>query len=532
MDGPFLFVMHGKENTMFNESFYPTPAPVAQKMLARLTGKRLRNANILEPSAGKGDLAEAILEAMKAGLAYGNYKSLTPERIRCVEIHPELQATLRGKGFLLVGTDFLTFHPDEKYDLIVMNPPFADGDKHLLHAWNILEHGDVLCLLNEQTLANQSTANRKLLARIISEHGDVKPLGACFSDAFRKTRVRVCLVHLKKEAATSAFIFTVGKDKDPYAQFIKDGQWTGEVATHDIVGNLVADYDRCRQLFLDVSAGLMELGFHVQRLSGYSADSWRIFEQAARNLITEQPSREQQERAYNAFVWELKRNAWDKVFQLTRFGNLVSETVRNELDKLMQENRHMAFSRDNIISLVAMLIENRDNIMRQCVVDAFDILTRYHKENRVHVEGWLTNDAWKVNRRAILPCVVDTDWISAPRCRWEATSRLDDIDRALAFLEGKALDAVPCTIKQSLDMLFKQYGGNFSGVSFQSTYFTLRCYKKGTLHLQFRDETLWERFNIMAATGKNWLPDDTKTRHKEEQDRNHYADQMGLPLAV
>lgn len=108
---------------------------------------------------------------------------------------------------------------------------------------------------------------------------------------------------------------------------------------------------------------------------------------------------------------------------------------------------------------------------------------------------------------------------------------MDDIDRAFAFLEGKSLDAVPRTITQALDTLFKRHGGDFSGVSFQSTYFTMRCYKKGTLHLQFRDETLWERFNIMAATGKNWLPDDTKSRRKEDAGNRH-ADQMGLPLAV
>jgi len=517
---------------MFNESFYPTPLPVAKKMLSRLSEERLRAANILEPSAGKGDLAEAIIEAMKVGRDYCNSRIVNADRIRCVEIHPELQATLRGKGFSLVGTDFLSFHPDEKYDLIVMNPPFTDGDKHLLHAWEILEHGDVLCLLNERTLANPSTANRKLLARIVTEHGDVEPLGACFTEALRKTNVRVSLVHLKKKAATSVFDFAAGKDKDPYAQFVQDGKWAGEIATRDIVGNLVSDYDRCRQLFLDVSAGIMELGYHAQRLSGYSSESWRIFEQAARQLVCEKPTREGQEHAYNTFVWELKRNAWSKVFQLTRFGNLVSETVRHELDKLMQDNRNMAFSRDNILSLVTMLLDNKKNIMRQCVVDAFDILTRYHKENRVHVEGWLSNDAWKVNRRAVLPNVVNADWISSPRCRWEATGHLNDIDRALAFLEGKTLDAVPCTMTRALDMLFEQYEGNFSGVPFQSTYFAMRCYKKGTLHLQFRDETLWERFNITAATGKNWLPNDYKARRKEERARNRHADKMDLPLAV
>ena len=517
---------------MFNESFYPTPAPVAKRMLARLTADRLRTANVLEPSAGKGDLAEAVVAAMNNGYDNIHERQCRADRIRCVEIHPELQATLRGKGFPLVGTDFLTFHPDEKYDLIVMNPPFADGDKHLLHAWEILEHGDVLCLLNEQTLANPSTAHRKLLSQIVAEHGEVEPLGACFTEAFRKTGVRVSLVHLHKEASPSAFAFTAGKEKDPYPGFVQDGKWAGEVATRDIVGNLVSDYDRCRQLFMDVSAGIMELGCHAQRLSGYSSESWSIFEKAARQLVCETPTREQQERAYNTFVWELKRNAWSKVFQLTRFGNLVSETVRNELDRLMQENRNMAFSRDNIMSLVAMLIDNRDNIMRQCVVDAFDLLTRYDKQNRVHVEGWLTNDAWKVNQRAILPSVVDAEWISSPRCRWEARAHLNDIDRALAFLEGKTLDVVPCTMTRALDMLFEQYGGSFSGIPFQSSYFIMRCYKKGTLHIRFRDERLWEQFNITAAKGKAWLPDDYKARRRKERAGNRRADRTGLPLAV
>ena len=42
-------------------------------------------------------------------------------RVHCIEPEPELQATLRGLGYPLVGTDFLTFWPDEKYDLIVQD---------------------------------------------------------------------------------------------------------------------------------------------------------------------------------------------------------------------------------------------------------------------------------------------------------------------------------------------------------------------------------------------------------------------------
>jgi hypothetical protein len=41
----------------------------------------------------------------------------------------------------------------------------------------------------------------------------------------------------------------------------------------------------------------------------------------------------------------------------------------------------------------------------------------------------------------------------------------------------------------------------------ESTFFKMRYFKKGTLHLEFKDADLWERFNITAAKGKNWLPE-------------------------
>lgn len=52
----------------------------------------------------------------------------------------------------------------------------------------------------------------------------------------------------------------------------------------------------------------------------------------------------------------------------------------------------------------------------------------------------------------------------------------------------------------------------WTGKKFQSEFFDLTGYKKGTLHMTFRDPSLWERFNIEAAKGKNWLPDDYKTK--------------------
>lgn len=44
---------------MFNNSFYPTPKDMAVEMLKVLIG--ITSMMVLEPSAGKGDLVEAII---------------------------------------------------------------------------------------------------------------------------------------------------------------------------------------------------------------------------------------------------------------------------------------------------------------------------------------------------------------------------------------------------------------------------------------------------------------------------------------
>lgn len=517
---------------MYNAAFYPTPAEVAARMLAHLEPKRLRTASILEPSAGKGDLADAALNVMLADS--GGYYSRGDkyrDRIHCVEIHPELQAALRGKGYALVGSDFLSFRPDELYDLILMNPPFGEAEKHLLHAWEILEHGDILCLVNEQTILNPFTAARQRLAVIIDEHGDVEHFGPCFEDAERKTSVRVSLVHLCKEASAPQFDFlTSGMERDAAPEFSDEHRFDGEIATRNTVGNLVFAFDKARALFLDVALKAQELAHYAGSLAPQD-NTADILAEAVKELMRGDISRATQEHAYNTYVRGLKKCAWDEVFRLTRAGDLMSAGVRREFHQLRAEQERMAFSETNILSLLDTLFVNRHVILRQCVVEAFDELTRYHEQNRLAVEGWKTNDAWKVNERFILPYVVDSEW-SEWHVQYRAQERLADLDRAMAFLEGKRLEDVPVTIDAALRATFRLYKGEASGALTLSTYFEIRPYKKGTCHFKFRDPSLWERFNQVAAEGKNWLPDDYKAREQEARARHKRAEEYGLPVAV
>ena len=228
---------------MFSEEFFPTSSDVSAKMRARIS----KNAQyFLEPNAGKGNLAEAIR----------GERGYDRKKVDCIEISSELCAILQDKDFSVVGTDWLEYDGVCYYDAIVMNPPFSNGDVHLLKAWDFLHDGEIVCLLNEETIKNPHTKNRKRLAAIIEQHGDIEYLGDCFSTAERKTGVRVAMVYLKKEAEDDRVDLWAN---DSQERNITDDIQAGNIpAVMDSLGNMQHYYD------------IVETGFHLKNAANLS----------------------------------------------------------------------------------------------------------------------------------------------------------------------------------------------------------------------------------------------------------------------
>jgi len=100
-----------------SHQFYPTPESVA-KLAIDAAGIEAGHA-CLEPSAGIGGLADLMPK----------------DRTTCVEISPLHAKVLQAKGHTVICGDFLN-QPVQKFDRIVMNPPFDQGrwQAHLQHA--------------------------------------------------------------------------------------------------------------------------------------------------------------------------------------------------------------------------------------------------------------------------------------------------------------------------------------------------------------------------------------------------------------
>jgi len=91
--------------------FFETPPAIVDQLID-LANIRPGH-NCLEPSAGRGNIAEAMLKIV------GN------EKVTCIELNSDNAKILLEKEFNVREEDFLHYETITRYDRIVMNPPFS-----------------------------------------------------------------------------------------------------------------------------------------------------------------------------------------------------------------------------------------------------------------------------------------------------------------------------------------------------------------------------------------------------------------------
>jgi hypothetical protein len=492
---------------MIGAEFFPTPAPIARRMLAKVSKDAVY---FLDPSAGKGDLAEAIRGNDYDGYGedgrYGrHYRS--DRKVDCIEQSPELISVLIGKGFPVVGFDWLTYTGVSYYDCVCMNPPFSNGDDHLLRAWDFLHSGEIVCLLNEETIRNPHTAARQRLATIIQNHGNVEYLGNCFSDAERKTDARVVMVYLKKQSEDDRLNLwkTDTLEKTPDTSIAPEDTM---LAIKDSLGNMQHYYDMANTHMLTAFEHMRKAALYMEANSLLAdTDAYKqIFPMSLRNTNS----------ARAEFIRKHRHDAWIAVFQKMQFNKWLDKKQREEFIRDIELNANIPFTADNIKGTLENVIDQRQRLFEKSVANVFDELTRYHKGNTNHIEGWKTNDSYKVNTKLVFPwgCRFDAKFLGNFEGLYSG-SAIDiymDLDRIMAVLDHEPLEEI-LTIGTALEHKFRQLGHHVTAPfdnKCESRYFRIKFWKKGTVHLEFKHKQLWEKFNITAAAGKKWIGENTQ----------------------
>ncbi len=480
---------------MFNKNFYTTPEYLIRKMLSKVKGVPKK---VLEPSAGKGD----IIDAMTSDY-YSRYHL---DCISAIELDEELQATLRGKGIKLIDTDFLTYSGPDKFDLIIANPPFDNGEKHLLKAIEIMYRGEIVFLLNAETLRNPYTNTRKdLIKKLTDLNADIEYIQNAFKDAERPTGVEIALIYINIERNIEDDLF---KEVNDAAEELRPRiEKNYEVSTGKTIKELVAEYNQ-----------VIHIG--TETIIGYYRNYKKIGKYIGLNMTADKDHSSddmtsKMQGALNDMLVTVRTDFWRKTLNLKEVRSRLTEKKQAEFEHQIDQRCYMDFTEHNIRQFVLNLISGYEKTLTEAVIEIFDKFTIKHAysnglydKNIHYYNGWKTNKAFKVNKKVIIPFYggyVDgpfTDGFSGKwRLDWNAKRQLCDIDIVMNYFDG-----IQCYVSIS-DALETAFGKGQSS-KIVSTFFTITAYKKGTLHLTFNSEDILRRFNVAAGMGKGWLPHD------------------------
>lgn len=536
------------ENEQTSE-FYPTPAALIEKMLDGVDFGYIHT--ILEPSAGKGDILRELAKKedtyhgkgfdvdcieidanlrqilkynfgerknvldeeskhirskyeycdhrFREGWVYynentKNYEPLPPKDLKRLEEIAEENKTFFSSGIHIVHDDFLTYNPFKRYDLIIMNPPFSNGDKHLLKALKMQEKGgNIICLLNAETLRNPYTETRKELVKQLNKHNAIiEYVENAFVSAERSTGVEIALIKVAiEQVQEESDIFNRMKEAEQAEDFNPD---VTDIEVTDYIKAAVSRFN------VEVKAGL-ELIRQYKALTPYimnDFDEDNKYRQPILELKTSSP---------NEYLKSVRSKYWRALLSNPKFIGKLTSKLQSEWREKVASLADYDFTEFNIYTLSTEMNAQIKTGIEDEIIAMFDRLTEEHSwypecsKNRHYYDGWKTNIAHKIGKRVIIPAYgVFSSWDGKPRT-YEAEKVLSDIERILNFLDGKMTEEVD--LSRRLQVYFEDY---HITKKVPLKYFSATFYKKGTVHLEFYNLELIERFNIYAAQNKQWLP--------------------------
>jgi hypothetical protein len=481
-----------------NPDFFPTPSNLIHKMLSKLDFRSIRS--VLEPSGGKGDLIEAITAKFKYHQSrHYNDKNYD---IDTIELDISLQMILKGKNYRLIHDDFLTFSTYKRYDAIIANFPFSQGDRHTLKAIEIQEQagGDIVCLINSETIKNPYSNSRKELVRKLEEYNaEVEYIQDAFmdNDSQRKTAVEVALIHISipKIIHNSSILESLKQNE---ATETNNEYYSDKLINSDFITGIVDQYN------YEVKAGLRLINEYNSlvpyMLRGFSDNSSPI-------LKLELEYKDDSSTLENAYIKQIRQKYWSALFSNDQFMGLFTSNLKSKYMQHVEELKDYDFSFYNIYTLRIQISKEMVQGVEDTILNLFEEFSHKHhyydeSSRNIHMySGWKTNQAYKINKKIIIPLNAYNDfWGKYEPTSYKIKEKLADIEKVFSYLDSNITE--PLDMNQALKMA--EHYQETKKIELKFFYATF--YKKGTLHLEFKNMDLLSKFNLFGSQRKNFLP--------------------------
>ena len=486
-----------------NKDFYPTPRPLFDRLIKSI---RQLNGNILEPSAGKGD----IIDYIRDKLGYNKNSA----QIDAIENDNRLVSALAGKGYNVVWDDFLTYETYKEYDYIVMNPPFSNGVEHVLKAIELAENQisacSVLAIVNKETIDNAYSNRRQELLRKLDEYGaDIEYVSEAFgsqSQAERKTSVEVALIRVtisKSGKGRSIYdsipLFHATDDQsDELETALSTHVKSNEIQDKlDDIERLVAEYEKACEL----AKQTFELNRAKYSFYSYISEiNRREGESVCSELYSITPhGKEYSASDLNEELARLRRGYWSLILDTKDFRKMLTNDAIQKLNRQLEKAQSMEINYANVRLLITSLMANQREILINSIVSIFEKITKFHMNkysgNVHYYNGWKTNDAFRINKKVIIPVQYSPfdSWDfkeDYERLSFDIKGWVSDIIKALKLLDDRVDDSF-------------EYAGKGE---FENRWLRFKMFLNGNIHIWFKDENLLEQLNYICGQHFAWIP--------------------------
>lgn len=511
--------------------FYPTSAKTAALMWAKFKRKI---GVVCDPSAGQGHLlkhAENGFEGVEEAdlpwideipdetFSQGRYRLRIRERARfkfqftsrkflAVEIDPRHHANLREMGGTVLGYDFLSIESLATVDQVIMNPPFADGARHVLHAWKCVYDAEIVAIVNAETIRNPHSQERQALVALIEKHGSVEFHQNQFlgSEVERQTAVEVALIHLDKVPETSfgldSILAGMRRGDNQRGADLEPEVCTALALPENLVSNTyqrfviaVAAARRAAeaQAVADKASGDLGISLEEMQAKGVGNE----FREAG------EPLRVVSNRLFQDAYESLKRQAWAQIIRSAILNDKLSNQARRKVEAEAEVIYGLEFSVANVHGFLAGLYASLGDIYSEMVCGLFDTIIGRSSDNVAFYKSWKSNDRHRFGMRIRRTRFIVPRFNTTGRgdLMYESRQLLAEIDKVFGYLHG---------LSGPYDGLEKAWSRSepLGGERISSRFFDFRFYKGvGTIHFYPKSQEIVEKLNRFVGSRRQWLPD-------------------------
>lgn len=192
------------------------------------------------------------------------------------------------------------------------------------------------------------------------------------------------------------------------------------------------------------------------------------------------------EKCGNTIARKMDVKIWARLMDESGMYSIMSHKQRDQWEHTLYSDSMPLATMENVASTFGGLYQDRDTVYREGITHVFRSLSwDYKSNNPVMIGKKIIKEGFFQQSRTYY------------RTRREFLETIDDLARAFYLFDNKTLPDHRSGVGQQLDDFFSVNG--FSGDAFEHEYFSIKYFKKGSVHIVFKRPDLVDAINDLIA---------------------------------